>query len=272
MEYGEFFKRASGKCPYLYQERLATNPSLPELLHVPTGLGKTAAVVVAWLWRRRFAAGELRRQTPRRLVYCLPMRALVEQTRDNAENWVNRLGLHDEVRVHVLMGGEETDDWDLYPERDAILIGTQDMLLSRALNRGYSLSRYRWPVQFGLLHTDCLWVFDEIQLMGAGLATTAQLEAFRRILPSTGADAAKNGHGCHTLWMSATLRRDWLATVDFKRFMPRLSCLELTAADRGHPEVYKLWDAGKPLRRANARAGDTDALAKEILAAHKPWT
>jgi hypothetical protein len=54
------------------------------------------------------------------------------------------------------------------------------MLLSRALNRGYGMSRYRWPMHFGLLNNDCLWVFDEIQLMGSGLATPAQLEAFRK--------------------------------------------------------------------------------------------
>lgn len=56
------------------------------------------------------------------------------------------------------------------------------MLLSRALNRGYGTSGSRWPIQFGLLNTDCLWTLDEIQLMGAGLATTAQLEAFRPML------------------------------------------------------------------------------------------
>ena len=67
------------------------------------------------------------------------------------------------------------------PERPAILIGTQDMLLSRALMRGYGMGRFGWPIDFGLLHTDTLWVFDEVQLMGAGLATSAQLEAFRRI-------------------------------------------------------------------------------------------
>lgn len=48
------------------------------------------------------------------------------------------------------MGGEETDlDWDVWPEKPAILIGTQDMLLSRALNRGYGMNRYRWPMHFG---------------------------------------------------------------------------------------------------------------------------
>ena len=77
------------------------------------------------------------------------------------------------------MGGEDKDRWDRYPERDAIIIGTQDMLLSRALNRGYGISRYRCPVQFGLLNSDCLWVMDEVQLMGTGLATSVQLDAFR---------------------------------------------------------------------------------------------
>ena len=34
------------------------------------------------------------------------------------------------------MGGEERTNWALWPEHDAVLIGTEDMLLSRALNRG----------------------------------------------------------------------------------------------------------------------------------------
>ena len=49
---------------------------------------------------------------------------------------------------------------------ETVIVGTQDQLLSRALNRGYSMSRFRWPVHFGLLDNDCLWVMDEIQLMG----------------------------------------------------------------------------------------------------------
>ena len=75
------------------------------------------------------------------------------------------------------MGGEEPDDWDRHPEADVILVGTQDLPLSRALNRGYAMSRYRWPLEFGLLNNDCLWVFDEVQLMGDALATSTQLQA-----------------------------------------------------------------------------------------------
>ena len=31
--------------------------------------------------------------------------------------------------------------------------------------RGYAMSRFRWPVDFALLHNDSQWVFDEVQLM-----------------------------------------------------------------------------------------------------------
>jgi reverse gyrase len=82
----EFFRTATyddnshqGHDPYPFQTRLATAKELPELIDIPTGLGKTDAVVLAWLWRRRFAGKEVRAATPRRLVYCLPMRTLVEQ-------------------------------------------------------------------------------------------------------------------------------------------------------------------------------------------------
>ncbi|MFV2073041.1 MAG: hypothetical protein ACC742_10375, partial [Thermoanaerobaculales bacterium] len=56
-------------------------------LSIPTGLGKTAAAVLSWVWRRRWAPEDVRCATPRRLVYCLPMRVLVEQTRDCAIEW-----------------------------------------------------------------------------------------------------------------------------------------------------------------------------------------
>lgn len=159
--FSEFFEQATGNPPFPYQIRLATEEAIPQLLDVPTGLGKTSAAILAWLWRRRFADVPTQKATPRRLVYCLPMRVLVEQTESCAGMWLEKLGLSTEISVHLLMGGAETSDWDEHPEKDAILIGTQDMLLSRALNRGYGMSRYRWPIHFGLLNNDCLWVMDE---------------------------------------------------------------------------------------------------------------
>ena len=88
------------------------------------------------------------------------MRSLVEQTLRNTHQWLGSLELSDEVGLHVLMGGEDAGEWDIHPERNAVIVGTQDMLLSRGLNRGYGMSRYRWPMHFGLLNNDCLWVMD----------------------------------------------------------------------------------------------------------------
>ena len=241
-------------------------PCRSQLINIPTGLGKTAAVVLAWLWNRVARQGQ---DWPRRLVYCLPMRTLVEQTEGNVQTWLLRLslaatadksegrqrveksieqyrstqseperaGFDGAIRAKwkdssgaeraiedslvsllapsladlfwlaehspvVLMGGEELDaarrDWDLHPEKPAILIGTQDMLLSRALNRGYGMSRARWPMHFGLLNNDCLWVMDETQLMGSGLWTSAQLDWMRQ-------DRFKTLRPTISWWMSATL-------------------------------------------------------------------
>jgi len=157
MSFDDFFHAATGNRPFDYQRRVASEGTETnchsQLIHIPTGLGKTAAVVLAWLFNRVQRGNPT---WPRRLVYCLPMRTLVEQTAEAVRKWLARAKL-DKIGVHILMGGEESergDSWDLYPERDAIFIGTQDMLLSRALNRGYGMSRYRWPMHFGLLNNE----------------------------------------------------------------------------------------------------------------------
>ena len=225
------------RLPYHYQRRLAGDtagrPCESQLINIPTGLGKTAAVVLAWLWNRVAHPDAAHRDTwPRRLVYCLPMRTLVEQTREEALNWLAKLVKADLVpsdrqpRIVVLMGGEalndDAKDWDIHPEADAILIGTQDMLLSRALNRGYGMARARWPMHFGLLNNDALWVIDETQLMGVGLATTAQLQAFRTSETNT-----------HTWWMSATLQTSWLETPDTREMLAALAAPITTSAPTG---------------------------------------
>jgi CRISPR-associated endonuclease/helicase Cas3 len=168
-----FFSDHAGGTPYDWQTVLGRDDMCRNrLIHVPTGMGKTLGVLAAWL---RHRVNLQNPAWPRRLVWCLPMRSLVEQTVEEARRLATPLG----VPVHALMGGEAPGDWHLHPETTAILVGTQDMLLSRALNRGYASPRARWPMEFGLLNSDCLWVMDEVQLMDIGLATTAQLQQFR---------------------------------------------------------------------------------------------
>jgi CRISPR-associated endonuclease/helicase Cas3 len=233
MTFREFFQLATrsesdphGRSAYPYQERFAED-SRWHLVRAPTGAGKTATAVLGWLWRYRHG-GE---PTPRRLVYCLPMRVLVDQSAREACRWIENLGLADEVKVHVLMGGVDADEWYLYPEKPAILIGTQDMLLSRALNRGYAASRFHWPIDFGLINNDSLWVFDEPQLMGSGVSTSAQLAGLRHALGTFGP--------CQSVWMSATLEPGWLDTIDFRAKFPGPP-LELNDED---------YDPERPLRK-----------------------
>lgn len=290
--YDTFFQTATGNTPYDYQRRLAGGdagcPCTSQLISIPTGLGKTAAVVLAWLWNRIVLGNE---SWPRRLVYCLPMRTLVEQTRDEVGKWIENLRKNadalelspavrerlDWLATHspvVLMGGEELDDtrreWDIYPERPAILIGTQDMLLSRALNRGYGMARARWPMHFGLLNNDCLWVLDETQLMGVGVRTSAQLEGLRHKLGLAASSA--------TWWASATLDTRLLETPDHTSVPAPLT---LDAADLKTAAVIDRVSSVKRLApppltltadTTKAKAPYLDALAQLVLEKHQPGT
>src|SRR5580700_2807834 len=114
-DFDAFFRAATGyEEPYPYQRELASITMLPARLEIPTGLGKTQAVLAAWLWRRRFADATVLNATPRRLVYCLPMRVLVSQTETVARKMIERAGLN--IPVTTLMGGEsdrpEDQPWD----------------------------------------------------------------------------------------------------------------------------------------------------------------
>ena len=242
-DFGRFFRQATGYPPYPYQTQLGTGRGFPSLLSVPTGSGKTAAVVMAWLWKR------LREpeSSPRRLVYCLPTRVLVEQTVACASRWVAGAGM--DIPVSALMGGTLDDPvnhrWDVHPEEPAVIVGTQDQLISRALNRGYAMSRFRWPIEFGLLNNDCLWVFDEIQLMGSSLLSSAQLQAFRTTMGTW--------LPVHSLWMSATSDLSWLSTVDYRTtheyegLVAGEGILRLTKADMSMKALAERYGAAKEL-------------------------
>lgn len=242
-DFNDFFRLGpGGHNPRPYQQKLAMD-DWPESQVIPTGFGKTASVIAAWLWK--ISHQDL--NSPRRLVYCLPMRTLVEQTAGVAAQWVaaakESLGI--DVLLSTRLGGSASAGgkppaWILRPECPAIIVGTQDLLVSAALMRGYGVSRYRWPVDFALLHNDAFWVFDEVQLTGATVTTSAQMEALRRHYAT--------GRPSRSLWMSATLDPGWLKTVDFTPADPPRAH-DLSAADLAAAE--HLWLARKPLRRVD---------------------
>jgi len=253
-----------GVQPYGYQVRLAEQ-GLPDVLRVPTGTGKTLAAALPWLYRRAACPdADVRRTTPRWLVIVLPQRALVEQTVTVLKGWLDNLDV--EIPVHVLMGGEDAgdQDWKTHPERERIFVGTQDMVLSRLLMRGFAEFRSAWPRSFGLLHAGVQFVFDEVQLMGPGLATSLQLQGLRETMGTALA--------CRSMWMSATLDPAELTTVDFRR---ELSVVELDDGDWAGPLRLRL-DATRTVRQLDVCDTDTRryprALAERVVTHHRAGT
>ena len=267
-----FFAELSGGkdlSPRQWQCEVSGSPACGNrLIRIPTGFGKTLGVLAAWTWHRVRLRNE---DWPRRLVWCLPMRVLVEQTESEVRSALRCIGLlgneegaHDgKVGVHPLMGGADAGRWHLYPEADAVLIGTQDMLLSRAMNRGYGSPRARWPMEFGLLNQDALWVMDEVQSMDVGLATSGQLQVFR----DEDRSANKTLRPCFTWWMSATLQRGWLEkSPDTARLAGELA----RNTHRIDPEdrIGDLWDdVAKPLEVVPF--ANPKALARDVSRRHR---
>jgi CRISPR-associated endonuclease/helicase Cas3 len=255
-----FFRLAAGCSPYGYQARLADS-GLPAVVRVPTGCGKTG-IVLAWLWRRLHAPD--RDSVPRRLVYALPQRSLVEQVAGQASQWLANLGLDNQVALHVVMGGagETQWQWRMDMHRPAIVVGTVDSLVSKALNRGYGIGRATYPVDFALVTNGAHWVIDEVQLCPESTTTLRQVAAFARHFGT----AEPFGLTC----MSATVPGGLLDTVDNPAPSPD-EILAIDPAERTGELAARL-DATRTVRRLGAEPGDYPAVARAVADLHQPGT
>src|ERR1051326_62665 len=72
------------------------------LIRIPTGLAKTEGVLSAWSFHRILLGDST---WPRRIVWCLPMRVLVEQTEQVASQLAARMPSGQRPEGHVAMGG-----------------------------------------------------------------------------------------------------------------------------------------------------------------------
>jgi CRISPR-associated endonuclease/helicase Cas3 len=252
----EFFQRATGHTPHGYQTRIA-HGGLPPAVQAPTGTGKTG-VILAWLWRRQHYPDS----TPRRLVYALPQRSLVEQVAGEARRWLANLALPEPTALHVVMGGagESQRQWRLDMHRPAIVIGTVDSLVSKALNRGYGIARAAYPIDFALVTNGAHWIIDEIQLCKESTTTLRQLAAFAKTLRT----AEPFGLTC----MSATVPEGLLETVDNPAVGDVLSILP----EERIGELAVRLDAARTVRRLAAEPGDYKAIAAVASDQHRAGT
>ena len=173
--------------PFRWQMRLLRrllDANLPRVVDIPTGLGKTSAMA---LWLIALSEGA---SLPRRLVYVVDRRAVVDQATRFAERLRShmpgelaaRLGLDAGagLPISTLRGGfADNRDWLEDPARPAIVVGTIDMVGSRLLFEGYGVSRGMRPYHAGLLGVDALVLLDEAHLCPPFEALLRQVESHR---------------------------------------------------------------------------------------------
>lgn len=129
------------------------------------------------------------------------------------------------------------------------------------------MSKFRWPAHFAILNNDCLWVMDEVQLMGPGLQTSAQLEAFRSRMGTVG------NH--FTIWMSATMDLTGINTVDHPLDMNYVRTLRLSSEDKVNMQVSSILEAKKTVRVSPVNLEKDEkkngkAIAARIKEIHEP--
>lgn len=243
-------------------------------IDLPTGLGKTAVIAV-WLVARALGAS-----LPRRLIYVVDRRAVVDQATDVAEKlceWVAKetgvadaLGLADRLLPISTLRGQYVDNrkWLEDPSSPAIVVGTVDMVGSRLLFCGYGVSSKMRPFHAGLIGVDTLIVLDEAHLVPAFEDLLRQVER--------GADS----FGPNDASLRALVPPFKLLSLSATGRQTAASTLTLSDDDRRDPIVSKRLNAKKtlsvvdianvakatPALRDGKDAGDADEATKNSKA------
>ncbi len=242
------FAALTGHSPFPWQQRLFDEwlrmAKVPHAVDIPTGLGKTNVMAI-WLLAR--AAGA---NLPRRLVYVVDRRAVVDQATELAQRLRDKLehredlepvrqglGLYGHRLPISTLRGRHADnrEWMDDPSAPAIVVGTVDMVGSRLLFEGYGLSRKMRPYAAGLMGCDTLVMLDEAHLVPPFEALLRTIESGRETFgPRAEAD---------------------------QEVVPPFKLLSLSATGRTKEEVFSLCreDRDHPVvgRRLSARKGLT---------------
>lgn len=275
MNNSEHFVRAfvalTGHAPFRWQRRLYDEwlvlGRVPAACDIATGLGQTSVMAV-WLLALAHQASGGQLSLPRRLVYVVNRRTVVDQATDTAMTLRAKLrgGRDDEPpslqslrdQLGTLYAKPDTDEpplaistlrgqladnreWQADPARPAIVVGTVDMIGSRLLFSGYGVSARMRPFHAGLLGQDTLIVHDEAHL------TPAFGHLMRAIKCRQEAQGAPRR--LHLLELSAT-----------RRARDASSAFALSDDERAEEEVARRLLARKTLRLERLPTeGDDDA-------------
>jgi CRISPR-associated endonuclease/helicase Cas3 len=196
LEFDSTFHALTGNAPFPWQARLYTEyfakGDIPPACCLPTGLGKTSVIAI---WLIALANGAT---VPRRLIYVVNRRTVVDQTTEEVERYKKvideRLEIleaihqvifrspklplrHHSVALSTLRGQfADNGDWCEDPSRPAVICGTVDMIGSRLLFSGYGIGMGKRPLHAGFLGQDALLIHDEAHLEPAFQALLMSIE------------------------------------------------------------------------------------------------
>ena len=258
MPFASDFEELTGYRPFpwqetLYQRFIGAKPGgIPTSCNLPTGLGKTSVVAV-WL----IALAQCPDRIPRRLVYVVNRRTVVDQTTTEVQKYRKALesdalkGIREALTklcaLHLSDGessaplalstlrGQFADnrEWSADPARPAVIVGTVDMIGSRLLFSGYGVGFKGKPLHAGFLGQDVLLVHDE-----------AHLEpAFQKLMEAI--EKEQSDHEASVPW-------------------PKLRVMELSATSRGAGGVFGLSDEDRANKEVAKRIE-----AKKLVTLHK---
>ncbi len=260
-DFSGFFRAIHDHDPFPWQqalvEQLAERDEWPDVLDLPTGAGKTAALDAA-VFHLALRADEPGKAALR-IALVVDRRLVVDDAFAHAERIVDSLrgALRSDADVddvlkevacrlrrlagkdakpliaQQLRGGAPLEhDWARTPTQPTILCSTVDQVGSRLLFRGYGVSDRMKPVHAGLLGMNSLILLDEAHLS----------EPFRQTLAAV---RCVGGAKVKLALLSATPG----ATAS-RPFPP------LSLADRAHPVLTKRLQAPKPAALTVERGKD----------------
>lgn len=266
MSFNDDFRELTGNLPFpwqaaLYQRFVSGNSdNIPSSCNLPTGLGKTSVVAV---WLLALAAHPDR--VPRRLVYVVNRRTVVDQTTSEVERYrealrgdalqavreqLTKLGARSleskdkkprsPLALSTLRGQfADNREWSADPARPAVIVGTVDMIGSRLLFSGYGVGFKGKPLHAGFLGQDVLLVHDEAHLEPAFQQLLNSVEVQQRV-----AERSQNGPcpRLRVIALSATTRQE--ENIEGGG----VQSFGLTDEDRVHPKVKERFEATKLLR------------------------
>ncbi|WP_174300976.1 type I-U CRISPR-associated helicase/endonuclease Cas3 [Caulobacter sp. S45] len=277
-EFGAFFQALWNYPPFPWQTRLAERVAergWPDLLDLPTGSGKTAALDVAVFALALQADRGQDRQAAMRIAFVVDRRLVVDEAFLRAKRLADALaqaapgpdatdilqrvalrlqslagdGAPPLVAKQMRGGVPREDDWARTPCQPTVLCSTVDQVGSRLLFRGYGVPDSMKPLQAGLLGSDALILLDEAHLS----------EPFRQTARDIATVPSLRGENDSSPFHVALL------TATPGERTPEPFRLSLSVADREHPVLMKRLQAPKLATLVEVKP--TDDQRAEALAA-----